>query len=342
MAEATIPLVRARRGEVVETVHRGAVAVVDVEGNLLARAGDPEAAFYLRSSGKPLQAVAAAETGAFDRFNYTEAQVALTAASHSGEIAHVAEVDAILAKLGLTENHLVCEPAYSMHGPRHDEMIRAGQPPTRRHHNCSGKHCGMLAAALTRGEPADSYWELFHPHQQRVLRLFAELSDFPPDRIHSGVDGCGVPVHALPLRNVALAYARLADPSGLAPLRRTACRRVTSAMVRYPYLVGGSERFDTVMLALGGGRWFCKGGALGYFAAGIFRREGTSPALGLALKIEDGAQAPACQTAVEAFAQLGLLDEQQLRRLEPWHRIVTKSPLGEPVGLSRPEFELHR
>lgn len=339
MSEATIPLIRSWRGEGVETVHRGAVAVVDVEGNLIAHAGDPDAVFYVRSSGKPLQALAAAEAGAFDRFNYTEAQVAVTAASHSGEAAHISEIDAILRKLGLTENYLFCEPAYPMYGPRRDEMIRAGKPPSRRLHNCSGKHCGMLAAALARGEPTDGYWRADHPHQQRITRLFAEMSDFPADRIQLGVDGCGVPVHALPLRNVALAYARLADPSGLAPHRRDACRRVTAAMVRYPYLVGGSERFDTALIAAGGGKWFCKGGALGYFAAGVFPR-GDRPVLGIALKIEDGSHPASCQTAVEVLVQLGLLDDPQRQRLASWHEIVVKNPLGEPIGLSRPEFDL--
>ena len=339
MAEVTIPLVRSRRGDVVETVHRGAIAVVDAEGHLVAHAGDPDAVFYVRSSGKPLQAVAAAETGAFDRFHYTEAQLAITAASHAGEAAHIVEIDAILRKAGLTENHLFCEPAYSMYGPRRDEMIRVGEPPSRRRHNCSGKHCGMRAAALARGEPTDSYWRPDHPHQRRILRLVAEMCDYAAERIHLGVDGCGVPVHALPLRNVALAYARLADPSALSPERRDACRRITAAMMRYPYLVGGSERFDTALIAAGGGRWFSKGGALGYFAAGIFPREGR-PALGIALKIEDGSHAPACQTAVEVLIQLGLLDERQQLRLAAWHHMPLANVLGEPIGLSRPEFEL--
>jgi len=340
MTEATVPLVRSWRGDVVETVHRGAIAVVDIEDNLVAHAGDPDAVFYVRSSGKPLQAVAAAETGAFDRFNYTEAQVAVTAGSHSGEVAHVAEIDAVLRKLGLTENHLLCEPAYSTYGPRRDEMIRNNDPPTRRHHNCSGKHCAMLAAALAQGEGIDNYWSSDHPHQQRIVRLFAEMSDFPAERIRLGVDGCGVPVPALPLRNVALAFARLADPLALESRRREACRRVTAAMVRYPYLVGGSERFDTAMIAAGAGKWFCKGGALGYFAAGIFPREHGGPALGIALKIEDGSHPASCQVALEVFGQLGLLNEQQRQRLTSWHKIAAKSPLGEPVGLSRPEFRL--
>lgn len=340
MADATIPLVRARRGDVVETVHRGAIAVVDVEGRLVAHLGDPDAACYVRSSGKPLQAVAAAEAAAFDRFNYTEAQVAISAGSHSGEVAHVVEIDAILAKLGLTEKHLFCEPAYPLYERARDEMIRTGVAPTRRHHNCSGKHCAMLAAALARGEATNGYWRPDHPHQQRIMRLFAEMGDCPVERIRIGVDGCGVPVHALPLRNIALAFARLADPSALELRRRDARRRVTAAMVRYPYLVGGSERFDTALIAAGGGKWFCKGGALGYFGAGIFPREGGRPALGIALKIEDGSHPASCQTAVEVMIQLGLLNDQQRQRLASWRHIVAKNPLGEPVGLSRSEFEM--
>ena len=340
MTDIAIPLVRSRRGDVVETVHRGAAAVVDCEGNLVARLGDPEAVFYVRSSGKPLQAVAAAEAGAFDRFDYTEAQVALAAASHSGEVAHIVEVDAVLAKLGLGEDDLVCPPAYPLYEPRRDEMARAGEPPTRRHNNCSGKHCAMLAAALARGENAAGYWRPDHPHQQRIVRLLGEMGDFATDHIRMGVDGCGVPAHALPLRNAALIYARLADPSALAPDRRDACRRVAGAMIRYPYLVAGSERFDTILLAAGGGKWLCKGGALGYFAAGIFPGKRPTPALGIVLKIEDGDRQAACQTAVEILDQLGLLDERQRQRLAPWHQISLRDSQGEIIGDSRPEFDL--
>ena len=338
---AAIPLVRSWRGEVVETVHRGSIAVVDVDGNLIAHAGDPYAVFYLRSSGKPIQAVAAAEAGAFERFKYTDAQISISAGSHSGEMAHVVEINALLAKLGLTENHLFCEPAYSAYERRRNEMIRAGEPPSRRHHNCSGKHCAMMAAALARREPVEEYWRPEHPHQRRIVGLLADLSDFPAASIQTGTDGCGVPVHALPLRNVALAYARMADPSALRPERSDACRRVVAAMIRYPYLVGGSERFDTAMIATGGGKWFCKGGALGYFAAGVLTRE-NGPALGIALKIEDGGHPPSCQAAVEVFGQLGLLDQQQRQRLAQWREIPVKNPRGDMVGGSRPEFELVR
>ncbi len=337
---STIPLVIAQRGGVVETVHRGAIALVDSVGDLVASAGDPDAVFYMRSSAKPLQAVAAAEAGGFDHPPFTDAQIALAAASHTGEAAHVAEVDAILAKLGLTESNLICEPAYSMYPPRRDEMVRKGQPPTRRHHNCSGKHCAMLAAALANREPTDGYWRPDHPHQHRIRQLIAEMSDWPVERMPVGVDGCGVPVHALPLRNAALAYARMADPSQLPPERRAGCRRVTAAMTAYPYLVGGSERFDTAVIALGGGRWFCKGGALGYWAAGVFPSTDHETALGIALKIEDGSHTAACQAAVEVLVQLGLLDEAEQARLAAWRHIAIRSPQGEVVGMSRAEFEL--
>lgn len=178
MAEPTVPLVRSRRAEVIETVHRGAAAVVDVCGNLVASVGDPNSVYFVRSSGKPLQAVAAAETGAFDRFGYTEAQIALAAASHGGEQAHIVEIEATLSKLGLSEEHLVCPPSYPLYEKRRDELIRNGERPSRRYHNCSGKHCAMLAAALARGQPASEYWRTDHPHQRHIVQLFAGMSAF--------------------------------------------------------------------------------------------------------------------------------------------------------------------
>jgi len=340
MPERTVPLVQSLRAEVVETLHRGAAAVVDGHGRLIARLGDPEGVYYVRSSGKPLQAVAAAETGAFDRFRYTEAQVALAAASHSGEAAHIAELEATLNQLGVGEAGLICGASYPAYAPCRDEMIRAGQPPSRRHHNCSGKHAAMIAAALARGEDAAAYWRPDHPHQQRIVRLLAEMSDYPAEAIRLGADGCGVPVHALPLRNVALAFARLIDPEALAPERQAACRRVTAAMARYPYLVAGSERFDTALLTAGQGRIVCKGGALGYFAAAVVSADPNRPAVGLALKIEDGSHAPACQAAVEILDQLGLLGEPQRCELASWREAPVRNSLGQTVGVSRPVFRL--
>jgi len=339
MADATVPMVLSTRGDLVETVHRGAAAVVDAEGDLLAHAGDPGAVFFVRSSAKPIQAVAAAEAGAFDKFDYTEAQIALAAASHSGEVAHIVEVDATLAKLGVSEDALVCAAAYPLYGPRRDEMVRAGDPPTRRHNNCSGKHCAMIAAALAKGEPIEDYWKPEHPHQKRILRLFAEMAGIGARKIRVAPDGCGVPNFALPLRNMALAFARLADPSGLGTERREACRRITGAMVHYPYLVGGSERFDTVMIAAGKGRWVCKGGALGYFAAGVIAGE-RAPALGLALKIESGDHQAACIAALEIFRQLDLLDDEALERLAPWREVPVTNALDVRVGEKRADFRL--
>lgn len=340
MPEATVPLVRSRRADIVETLHRGAAAVVDAEGNLVAYVGDPEAVYFIRSSAKPLQAAAAAETGAFDRFGYTDAQIALAAASHSGEAAHIAEIDATLSNLGLTADALICPPAYPLYERARDAMIRQSQPRSRRHHNCSGKHCAMLAAALAQGEPIDGYWRADHPHQQRIVRFLAAMGGIAPDEIALGADGCGVPNAALPLRNMALVFARLANPAALELSRRQACTRVAKAMIRYPYLVAGSERFDTVMLAAGAGRWVCKGGALGYWAAGVLPGEQAPAGLGVALKIEDGDYPAACQTALEIFNQLDLLDTEQRRRLLPWHQRPIKSGVDDTVGYSLPEFDL--
>jgi L-asparaginase II len=154
-----------------------------------------------------------------------------------------------------------------------------------------------------------------------------------------GVDGCGAPCHAMPLRSAALTYARLANPAQLDDRRREACGCIAQAMIRYPYLIGGSERFDTVMLAVGGGRWVNKGGAMGYFAAGISAEANNTP-LGIALKIEDGSHQAACQMAVSIFDQLGLLDDRRRERLSAWVQIPVKSSMDHTAGYSRAEFDL--
>lgn len=337
---STVPLVREERGDITEALHRGAAAVVNANGKLIARLGNPDAVYYVRSSGKPFQAMAAAEAGAFEKFKYTEAQIALACGSHSGEAAHIAEVKATMAKLEITEDDLICPVSYPLYEGRRDEMIRTGHPPTRLHHNCSGKHCAMIAGIVARGEDARAYFEPDHPHQKRIVQLLAEMGGIKPSVIQLGVDGCGVPAHALPLRSVALAYARLAGPEKLSPERAAVCNTVRKAMTRYAYLVGGSGRFDTLLLATGGGSIVCKGGALGYIAAGVRSADPKVPSLGLALKIENGNHQAACVAALEVLNQLGVVSEQHRWRLASWHDIPVKDARDQAVGSIHTVFDM--
>jgi len=323
-------LVEVTRGNGVESRHRGAIAVIDGAGLVVASMGDIETAIFPRSAIKPLQALALVESGAADHFNLDDAELALACASHSGEPAQVDKVNGWLARLGLGIDDLEC----GAHGPRHDAdtaaMVRTGQTPDRSYNNCSGKHAGFLSTALHMNEPTRGYAKADHPVQQRLKAILEDLGACDLSSTPHGIDGCGIPVIAMPLVAMARALSRMANPAGLPVLRATASGRILSAMTRCPEMVGGTGRFDTRMMAAGRGAVVVKTGAEGVYA-GILPRLG----LGIALKIDDGATR-AAETAMAAMLKhFGALDGGVMAPVADLLEPVIANAAGEPVGSVR-------
>jgi L-asparaginase II len=337
------PLVEVWRGPIVESRHRGHVAAVDGDGRLVAYLGEPETVTYLRSSAKPFQAVPLLTSGAVERFRLTEAELAVACGSHSGEDLHVETVARMLEKLGLDERLLKC----GVHEPfdrATAERLRArGESPGVLRNNCSGKHTGMLALSLHLGAPPEFYDDPAGPVQQSVLRAVSQFSDMNADEIVLGTDGCGLPVFGLPVRAMALMYARLvAPPDGFDAETRAACARLTAAMNAHPELVGGTrERFDTEVMRAGQGRLVSKIGAEGVYTAGVLPCERWPKGLALAFKIEDGEDRRARSTiAIEALRQLDVLDEDAYRALSHYASFPVQNHRGEKVGQIRAFFKL--
>ncbi len=337
-------LVEVTRGPLVESRHLGALAVMDAEGKLLYSCGDPDLTTYLRSSAKPMQSVALVESGAADAFGLSDRELAVVSSSHNGEEMHTACVSGILLRLGLSPQDLAC----GLHAPYHQPTARlleaAGEPFTALHNNCSGKHTGMLALARHLGASTDGYFRPEHPVQQRILATVSALAGLPAAKVTIGVDGCGVPVFGMPLRNAAWAFARLADPRDLAPSWAAAARRVVKAMQTYPEMVGGTDRWDTDLMRQTRPRLFAKGGAEGFYALGILPQAGgTARGLGLALKIADGDLARRARpvAVAEVLRQLGVLTGEDLAALAKWRFGEARNHRGEVVGQVRPGFALH-
>lgn len=333
------------RGPIVESRHRGHLAAVDGDGRLVASLGDPGTVTYLRSSGKPFQTVPVLTSGAAESFGLTEAELAIACGSHSGEDLHAETVAGMLEKIGLNENFLKC----GVHEPfdrATAERLRAlGESPGVLRNNCSGKHTAMLALSLHLGAPPELYDDPASPVQQSVLRAISRFSDINADEMVLGTDGCGVPVFGLPVRSMALMYARLvAPPGGFDAETLAACERLTAAMNARPELVGGThERFDTEVMRAARGRLVSKIGAEGVYTAGALPSERWPKGLGLAFKIEDGEDRRARSTiAVEALRQLGVLDKDAYKALSPYASFPVQNHRGEKVGQIRPFFELQR
>jgi len=330
------PLVEVTRGGRLEAIHYGAVAVVDAQGRLVAHAGDPDLVAYLRSSAKPFQLLPLVEQGGADKFEFTDKELAVMAASHSGEPRHVATVRGILDKISLGESALQC----GAHWPSSEESARrlreAGREPTPLYNNCSGKHAGMLAQCAARGLSTHDYLDPRHAVQIAILDTLAVLSDVDSSAIGVGIDGCSAPCFAIPLRACALAFARLADPSGLPEPRRSAVERVARAMMAYPEMIGGEGRLDTDLMRAAQGRVVSKGGAEGYHGVGVVKG-----GLGIAIKIIDGnGQRAGGPAAIEALRQMGILDDGEVESLRKYHRPAVKNHRGLDVGEVRPVFEL--
>jgi L-asparaginase II len=337
------PLVEVWRGPIVESRHRGHVAAVDGDGRLVAYLGEPETVTYLRSSAKPFQAVPLLTSGAAERFGLTEAELAVACGSHSGEDLHVETVARLLEKIGLDAGLLKC----GVHEPfdrATAERLRArGETPGVLRNNCSGKHTGMLALSLHLGAPPELYDDPAGPVQRSVLRAVSQFSGMNADEIALGTDGCGVPVFGLPVRSMALMYARLVSPPrGFDAGARAACSRLTGAMNARPELVGGThERFDTEVMRAGRGLLVSKIGAEGVYTAGVLPCERWPKGLGLAFKIEDGEDRRARSTiAIEALRQLGVLDEDAYKALSPYASFPVQNHRGEKVGQIRAFFRL--
>lgn len=312
-------LVEVTRGGRVESAHRGAAVVADATGGVVFQAGDIDAAVFPRSAVKAFQALPLVESGAADRLGLSDAEIALACASHGGEAVHVATARAMLAKAGRDPSCLEC----GAHWPSDADAARAlaatGAMPSALHNNCSGKHAGFICLACASGDDPAGYVRPEHPTMRRVTASLAEMTQTSLDERNRGIDGCSIPTYAIPLRALARGFARFGTAGG-------AAARIRAAVAANPFMVAGTGRFDTVLMAALGARVFAKGGAEGVHCAAL-------PALGLgiAVKCDDGAGRAAdliCATLI-ARALGDVVPETLLRpTLTNWNGIA--------VGALRP------
>jgi L-asparaginase II len=319
-----VPLAVAIRGDVAESVHVGSVAVVDRSGRLLHSAGD---AFFLtmtRSALKPFQALPFVAAGGPARYGYTPAEIALLCASHSGEPRHVAAAAAMLAKAGNTDAELQC----GTHAPLAFETRGEVSPPppwSPLAHNCSGKHSGMLAYCSQCGWSKHDYLDWDHPLQHRIRHAVARYAGVEEAGLPWGIDGCSAPVYALPLANLAYAFARLTGDDDAE--YGSAARTLVDAMTAHPEMVSGAGRSDLALATAGRGDFVAKVGAEGVQAIGVRSR-----GIGIAIKVADGAQRGLHPATVTVLDQLGLLDEDQRKALAPWRQPALRNYRGTRTG----------
>jgi L-asparaginase II len=316
------------RGAVVESRHRVHAAVVNASSNLVASAHDADLVTYWRSCAKPFQVMPLIESGGFDQIKWGDDELALACASHGGEPEHVEIVGRMLASIGMEEGDLACGPHEPL-AQRGLKLLRdAAARPTRLHNNCSGKHAAMLARAFTAGWPSFGYERQDHPVQQACLAEVARWTGVEPGRIIQAVDGCGCVVFGLPLSAMARSYARLADAA-----RRGvgAAAQVVHAMQTRPFLLGGTDRFDSALIDATNGGVIAKIGAEGVHTVAI-----VDEGIGIAVKVDDGAMRAQFPAVLTVLQQFGALPAELPPRLADFMRRTLRNTRGEAVGEVRP------
>ena len=339
-----VPLVELTRGPLVESIHYGALAVVDADGRLLYSAGNPDLVANLRSSAKPFQILSLVEAGGLQAFGLVNENWPSAVSSHSGTDDHVTVLSAMQAKIGVSEGDLRCGVHYPLDEATARAMRERGENPTPNRHNCSGKHTGMLANARVHGFSIDDYLNPAHPLQQLILETFAGMVELAPCEVPVGIDGCSAPTFAAPLRQSAHAFALLAHPDGLPQTRAFALSQIFNAMAAHPGMVAGPGRWDTLVIRAARGKIVSKGGAEGYQGMAVLPGASGpgSPALGIALKIADGDPSgrAVSMAAMAVLLQLGLLDDQARAALRAFDRRPLRNWREIEIGEIRPAFSL--
>ncbi|WP_417845339.1 asparaginase [Thalassospira povalilytica] len=334
MTQAANPiLVEATRGDMVESFHRGRYVVMKADGTVIDQGGDIDALMYPRSAIKPLLAIPFLESGAVEAFGLEDKHIALACSSHNGEEEHAQTVKAWLEKIGFSVDTLECAPHYSLSAAAGIKQAADHVTLTKAHNNCSGKHSGFLSTIAHLGEDPKGYIEEAHPEQQRLIKVLEEMGDCDLSSTPRGIDGCGIPVIGMRLRDLGLAMARMADPAGLDPKRIEAIKRIRKGCANAPFMVAGTGRFCTGIMEECGEDALVKVGAEGVYCA-AFPKQG----LGVALKIDDGTQRGAEVAMGGLLRKHGVIDDAKAEILKNYLTPVLTNWAGKYAGDLRPAF----
>lgn len=328
-------LAEVTRSDIVESCHHGNVVVANSAGKVIAYAGDPEMVTFMRSAAKPLQALNVFQSGAAEKFAFSQKELSIFCASHYGEDFHRATVQGMLDTMGYTLDTLLCGAPYSISPSYRTQQLQENQTMTTANSDCSGKHCGFLSVCNTKGYSVDDYDQLSHPMQQEILQILSAFCDMAPTDFPIGVDGCGVPVHAMPMRNMAMAYSRFANPEHAPEAHRAGCEALFAAMNAAPEMLAGTDGFCSELLAKTHGQLCGKLGAESIYCIGVKGKD-----LGIIVKVEDGSYRALYPAVMSTLQQLGVLTDDELAALDSFAHPKVMNNRGVQVGAIRPCFTL--
>lgn len=323
-------LVEVMRGGRVESLHRGVVAVCDADGKFVFELGDIDRPVFPRSAVKSIQALPLVESGAADALGFGDKELALACASHSGEPEHVGIAAGMLAKVGLDNAALECGAHWPFNQEATVDLAAQGRKPLALHNNCSGKHSGFICLCCHSNVEPQGYVKPEHWLQETVRATMEEVTGAPHDEANRGTDGCSIPTYAVPLRNLACGFAKMASGQGFGPERAKAAQRLMQACMARPFHVAGTDRADTRLMQAAPGRLFVKTGAEGVYCAAL-----PELGFGIALKCDDGA-GRAAEVAVAIVLARLVQDPELSEKLSQLARPTLTNWNGIEVGALRP------
>jgi len=314
------------RGGCMESQHLVKAIIVNNQGEILESWGDIDTPVYPRSAIKAMQALPMIEAEGHKRFGFSSEEIAICCASHNGENTHHKTVENMLSKLGYTENNFECGIHWPLRAETSYQLAATGVKPDQLHNNCSGKHAGMLALAKVLDCEPRGYIEVDHPVQKAIAKVMSEMCEYDYTQANWSPDGCSAPTWAIPMRNLALAFAKFASPEHLNEARRLACLTLYDAVVKHPFMVAGTERYCTDMMTVLGDKVFLKTGAEGVYVAAI-----PSLKLAIAIKCEDGATRAAESAMTTLLDHVGItkgISDESLSRfrrpiISNWNKRIT-------------------
>lgn len=295
------------REDLIECRHFGMAALVD-ENGLAGCVGDSNMRCWYRSASKPIQALPLILRGIDKKYCLTDEEIAVICSSHKGDEEHIRAVSSILEKAGISEADMCMKPTYPQRRERQNELLRAGMPPRKLYHNCSGKHAGMMMLARDIGDNVSDYWRRGTGAQNEILAALEKMTDITAADIRVGTDGCGVPVYAVPLVDMAKSFLRLACPDLISDKSLAAAvSRVLSCIHAHPNMLSGAGTADSILSA--DPNLIVKYGAQGVICIGV-----SSLRLGAAVKVLDGSTEETAAAALRVLELIGY-DSPQVQLL---------------------------
>lgn len=320
-------MIEVSRGALTENRHYGHLVVTDTEGKIIKSRGNPKYVTYFRSAAKPIQAMEVILSGAADRYQFSNDQISIMCASHYGEDLHRQTVTAILSKTGLEKKHLQCGATTSLNSDYAIQMALKGYGPDVLFNDCSGKHAGFLAICRQKNYDTQHYIDLHHPLQTDISTRIAEMCQMDVNNIIHGIDGCGVPVHGMPLSRMAAGYANLAAPGRLKADDQLAAESITQAMRAHPEMLSGTGGFCTALNRATNGRIFGKIGAEAVYCVGNM-----DAGQGLAIKLEDGNLWRLAPIVMKTLTDLKWLKTKEIASLENFVQRPNRNKHNQIVG----------